>query len=267
MAILRKSIGFGFVLLAILGLILCVGGIIGIWLGQGRVDAVNAAVFDTAEEALTFVNSKLHRMKKAVDASRQRISGISRIAKRLHKSEADVKKECEPVLQALEHICQELKSAKSFLDSGQAVASGVSRVSDAVARSDFAASRHESTGVAIALELKQFADAVAEALAKLQGVRSEIIELRDTGKLARDLTVGVLARVADLDGRLERLATRIESLETRVTIAQGTCAALGKRLERWIVFAAVATSAILAWFGASQTVMMAYGWRQMKVRR
>jgi chromosome segregation ATPase len=264
MAILKRSLGFGGLLLAVLGLLVCVGGIIGVHVAKTRVDAVGAAVFETADDALAFVDTKLDRVKQVVETSRKRVSGVSRIAERLRKAEADARKECEPALQTLDEVYQELKSAESWLDSSHAVASGISRVSEAVAQSEFAASRQDSKGVAVALEIQQFAEAVADALAKLQAMRSELTELRDTGKLARDIAVGILARVAALDRKLADLAARIEKLDARVTRTKESCNDLDQKFGWWTALAAVMATAILAWFGISQIVMMAYGWRLVR---
>jgi hypothetical protein len=261
MAILKRLIGFCTLLLAVLGMLLCVGGIIGVWAGKSRVDAVGTAVFGTADEALAFVDIKLDRVKQIVEKSRDRVGGISRIAGRLKDAEAEATKDCVPLLQALDEVYQDLKSAESWLDSSRAAASGVSRVFEAVASSDFAASRQESKGMAIALELQQFADAVADTLARLQVMRLELVELRDTGKLARDIAVRILARVADLDGRLANMAARIENLDARVATTRASCADFADRLPRWTIVAAVMATVILVWFGISQTVMVAYGWR------
>ena len=266
MAILKRSIGLGTVLLALIGLLLCIGVTIGVWLVKNRVDAVGTAVFGTADDAFAFVDTKLDRVKQVVEKSRQRVSGISRIAERLKNAEADARKDCEPLLQALDEVYQELKSAESWLDSSQAVASGVSRVSEAMASSDFAASRQDSVGVALALELHDFADTVADALARLQAMRSQLIELRDSGKLARDIAAGIIARLADLDGKLANMVARIEKLDARVGATKARCSDLGQKFSWWIVFGAVMVSAVLLWFGFSQVVMMGYGWRIMRDR-
>ena len=263
----RRLAGHGTLLLATLGLFLCIGGIVGAWVGKSRVDAVGTAMFETADDALGFVDTKLDRVKQVLERSRHRVSDMSRIAERLKNAEANARKEYEPLLQTMEEVYQELKSAESWVDSSHAVASGIGRVSEAVTSSDFAASRQESIGVAVALELQQFADAVADALAKLQAMRLELIELRDTGKLARDIAVGILARVADLDGKLANLAARIEKLDARVATTKVSCADLGQRFARWTIVAAVVASVILVWFGISQIVMMAYGWRLRKWKR
>jgi len=261
MAIVRKSIGLGTLLFAVLGLLLCVGGIVGVWMGKNRVDAIGTAVFGAADDAFGFVDIKLDRVKQVVARSRQQVSGMSRIAERLKNAEANVRKECEPLLQAVDEVFQELKSAESWLDSSHAVASGVSRVSEAVVSSDFAASRRDSVGVAVAVELQEFADTVIDALAKLQATRLELIELRDTGKLAREIAVAILVRLADLDGRLANMDARIEKLDARVGVTRESCADFGRRFRWWTTVTTVIVTFILAWFGISQIVMMGHGRR------
>jgi hypothetical protein len=261
MAIVRRLIGFGTLLLAVLGLLLCAGGIIGTWAVKSRVDVISTAVFETADDALAFVDTKLDRVKQIVERSRHRVSGISRTAQRLRNAEADARKECEPLLQALDEVYQELKSAESWLDSSHAIASGVSRVSEAVASSDFAASRQDSIGVAVALELQQSADALADLLARLQALRFQLIELRDTGKFARDIVVGIIAWVADLEEKLANLVARLENLDARVATTRISCDEFGQRFRWRTAVVAAMVTVILMWFGISQIAMLGYGWR------
>ena len=261
MNIVRRLAGHGTLLLAVLGLFLCIVGIVGVWVGKSRVDPFGTAVFGTADEALGFVDIKLDRVKQVLERSRHRVSDMSKIAERLNSAEANARKECEPLLKTLEEVYQELKSAESWLDSSQALASGVSRVSEAVVSSDYAASHQESVGLTVARQLQACADALTDAIAKLQAIRVELIELRDTGKLARKAAVGIIARVADLDGKLASMCARIEKLDARVATTRASCADLGQRFRWWTLVAAVVVTVILAWFGISQIVMMGCGWR------
>ena len=165
------------------------------------------------------------------------------------------------MLKTLEEVYQELKSAESWLDSSHALASGVSRVSEAVVSSEYAASHQESAALTIARQVQACADAVTDAIAKLQAIRVELIELRDTGKLARKAAVGIITRVADLDGKLATMCARIERLDARVATTRESCAGISQRFRCWTLVAAVVVTVILAWFGISQIVMMGCGWR------
>jgi chromosome segregation ATPase len=261
MTIVRRWAGRGTLLLAALGLLLCIAGIITVWVGKSRVDAVGTAVFGTADEALGFVDVKLDRVKQALERSRRRVSDMSRIASRLKSAEADAREECQPLLQTAEGVYQDLKSAESWLDSSHALASGVSRVSEALVSSDYAAAHQESAGVMVAREIQAFADAVTDALTKLQALRSELNELRDKGNVARKVAVGIIAHVADLDGRLARLCARIEKLDEKVSTTKASCAELQQTFCWRTLVAAVLVTVILVWFGISQIAMVHYGWR------
>lgn len=266
MKIVQRSAGLATLLLSVLGLLLCSAGIFGVWTGKSRLDALGAAVFGTADEALGFVGTKLDRVRQVLDESQQRVSGLSRIAERLRTAEADVSKECEPLLQTLDRVFDELKAAESWLDSSHAVARGVSRVSEAVVSSEYAASHQDSAGVAVAGKVQEVSDDLADSLAKLQAIRKELIELRDKGKLTRQIALGIIGRVADLDGRLASLSARIGDLNTKVATARTSCTALGKKVRWWTTIAAATLTAVVVWFGVSQIGMMIYGWQLARSR-
>ena len=173
------------------------------------------------------MNAKMDRVKKALDSSRQRVSWISKAAERLKDERTDARKESEPLLQALDEVFQQMKAAETWLDSCHAVASGVSRVSEAVVSSEYAASHEESAGIAIAKRMQEVSESVTEALAKLQSVRQELVNLRDTGKLARKVVVTIVAHVADLDGKLANISARLEKFDNKVTQTKASCAELG----------------------------------------
>ena len=234
------------------------------WMVKSRVAAVCTAAFSAADESLDFVNTKLDRVKQTLAKSRQRVGGISRAAERLRNEKANARKESEPLLQALDEVFQQLKVAESWLDSCHAVVSGVSRVSEAVASSEYAASHEESAGVAIAQRMQELSESVEDVLAKLQAVRRELIQMRDTGRVAREVAASVVAHVADLDGKLANVSARIEKVDAKVERTKASCADLGMKIERCISISAVVLTILLVWFGISQIGMTGRGWRLMQ---
>jgi phage shock protein A len=267
MTITRFSIGSGTVLLSILGLLLCLAGIVGVWMVKERVEAVGNAICAAADESLVFVDAKIDRVKEELDKSRQRVSGISKLAERLRDEKADARKEAEPLLQSLNEVFEQLKAAESWLESSLAAAQGVSRVSQAVVSSQYAAAHEGSTGVEIAQRVQEASEKVAEALATLQVVRREIVHLRDTGKLVREVAARVIARVADLDGRLATISARLEKFDTKVANTKASIGNLQRRIHWWIAVTAVAITVLSAWFGISQIGMMCHGYRTAIPRR
>ncbi len=183
---------------------------------------------------------------------------------RLRDEKADAKKDSEPLLQALDEVFQQLETAESWLDSSHAVASGVSKVSEAVVSSKYAASHEDWAGIVIAQRTQELSESVVEILAKLQVVRQKLIDLRDTGKLVREVVATVVALVADLDGKLANVSAHLEKFGNKVIETKASVEALHHRLHWWLVFSVVALTLLMAWFAISQIGMMGHGWRFMR---
>lgn len=266
MSLVRRSAGLGSILLSVLGLLVCIAGMVGVWAAKSRVDRVGDALFGAADETLAFVEVKLDRVQQALAKSQQRLAGVSTLAERLKNAEVDVRQACEPLLQALNAAFDELKSAESWLESGHAVANQIRRISEAVGSSEYATARQDSSGATVASRVQESSEAVAEMLARLQAMRQELMELRNRGKLTREAAVGTAARVADLDGRLAILSARIGKLESQVETTRAASGNLRQRVRQWIALAIVSVTGVLLWFGISQIGMMRFGWRLARAR-
>lgn len=272
MTLLRRSAGLGAVLLSILGLLLCLAGVAGVWTARGRADRLVAASFDTADDAFDFMDTRLTRVRQSLGRSRERAGGLSKLAERLTaaapdaEADADVPAEGEPLRQAIDAAYRELQSAEQWLDASEAVARGVHRVAESVAASRADASSPESSAGVSAQKVAEFSADVADAIARLEVIRQGLIDLRDKRTLARAFAARTIARVAELDERLANLSARIGAFQSRVAAARGSCAELGRRIQWWVAFAAVVITLVLLWFAASQIGMAVHGWRWLSPR-
>ena len=267
MSIVRFSIGGGAILLSMVGLLACLAGIVGVWILRGKVEAVGTALFSAADESLVFVHAKVAQVQQALQNSRQRVHGIAQVAERLQEARADSQKELEPLLQVLEEVHQQVQAAGSWLDSCRAVAQGVSRVSEAVVSSEYAAEHAESTGVALAQRVQEASATVVEVLARLQTLRQELLALREKGQLVRVVATSIIARVADLDGGLANVAARIETLGAMAAGARASIGEVQRRLHWRALVAAAAISVLLAWFGLGQISVLGRGWQVIQDER
>ena len=260
MIIIRRSAGVGAVLLSVLGLLLCIGVAAGVWVGKRQVNGLNAALFGTADEAFAFMETRLDRVQQALVASRQRVGGVSRLAEQLKTAGGDGRGELQPLVQTLDDAFEKLKAAENGLDSTEAIARGVNRMSDAIATSRAAGSDDESAGVN-ARRIAEFSASVADALARLQAMRQELIDLRESGQLARDVAAAIITRAAELDERLGSVSARIDRFSAEVAAARDSSVDLGRRIHWWTTFAALMLALVALWFAISQVAMIKHGWR------
>lgn len=261
---IRRATGFATILLSILGLALCITSAAGVWLGKSRVDALSAALFGTADDAFAFIETRLDRVNQALDKSRQRVTGLSSVAERMNTTEAgaDVRAEFQPLL---DEVYSELQAAEHWLDPLQAVAGGVNKVSEAMVMSQTAGSiarddDGESADVT-AKKVAEFSAGVADALARVQAMRQELIDHRENRTLAREFAAAMITRVGELDARLANVSASIDAFKVRVSTARASSLDLGRRVHWWIVVATVTLTLVALWFGVSQIGMMKRGLR------
>lgn len=131
MTIMRRSAGWGVILLSACGVFVCGALNIGVWAGKSRVDPIVVAVFGTTDEALGFVGGKLELARQALDKSQERVSGLSRIVERIKNADAQSIREYDPLLQSIDEVFNELKAAESWLESGWKRACGLRRQNSA----------------------------------------------------------------------------------------------------------------------------------------
>jgi len=112
MTIARRSLGFGALLLSILGLTVCLVVIVGVWMVKSRVEAVSDAALEAADQSLAFVNDKLGRVEEILKRGQQPVILLSTAAERLERQEPEAKEEVTSLLRQLDDtVFQELESA------------------------------------------------------------------------------------------------------------------------------------------------------------
>lgn len=260
MTTIRRSVGVGAILMAFLGLLLCTAGIAGVWVGKSYLDPMNDALFATADEAFEFMETRLHRVQQTLNKSRERVRDISVRAGRLKTMKAEASIEFVPLFQTLDELLDDLTSAEQWLDASQAIARGVNRVSETVASSETADLREKSDGLT-ARKVEEFSAAVVDAIARLELVRQEFIDVRDKGELARRTAATVIIRLTDLDERLGQVSARILKFNAKVSATRASSVELGQRIHWWTAFATVMLVLVMFWFAISQIGMMKHGWR------
>jgi methyl-accepting chemotaxis protein len=257
---IRRSAGLGIILLASVMLILCLAGIVGVWLAKSRVDAIGDSIFKAADISLAFMDEKLDRIENVFKNGEGRIGLISNAVDHLPEKGTEIKTETVSLLKSLdEEVFEPLKTAETWIDSTRAVAVGVGKVSEAVAISEYAATHKESMGVEIAERLQSCSESLIEILATLEEVRQRLIDIRDDVASARRIAASVVARLAQIETRMANLCKRIESVHARIIEMKGAVSDLSDGFRWWTMLAGVLLSLLLAWFAASQIGMIVHG--------
>jgi ABC-type transporter Mla subunit MlaD len=96
------------IVLSIVGIVLCVGGIIGTWIVEDRLTRITGSLLSSAEEMLQTLGNGLDRVDTTVQEARDSIADIERLAKGL----GDKAKNSNLILVAIEQALSEREFPK-----------------------------------------------------------------------------------------------------------------------------------------------------------
>lgn len=258
---IRRSAGLGIILLASVMLILCLAGIVVVWLAKSHVDAIGDGIFKAADNSLEFMDEKLDRIENAFQNGNRRIGLISKAVNHLPEKGAEIKAETISLLKSLdEEVFEPLKTAETWLDSARALAVGMGKVFEAVVTSEYAATHKDSMGVEIAERLQSCSGSLVEILTMLQDVRQGLMDIRDDAASARRIAARIVARLVQIETRMADLGRRIEGVHTRIIEMKGAVSDFRDGFKWWTMLGAVLLNLLLAWFAASQIGMIVHGW-------
>ena len=264
---IRLSTGLVIIILASVMLILCLAGVFGVWLAKSRVDVIGDGLYQAAGNSLEFMDKKLDRIENAFNNSHRQIGLLSNAVNHLPEKESEIKTATISLLKTLdEEVFEPLKTAETWIDSTQAVAVGVGKVSEAVVTSEYATAHKDSIGIEMAERLQNCSESVVEILTTLQEVRQRLIDIRDDVASARRIAARIVARLAQIETRMANLSKRIERLHARIIEMKGEVSNLRDGLHWWTMLGAALLSLFLIWFAVSQIGMIVHGWPLVRRR-
>ncbi len=245
--IIRRSAAAAGLVLAIVGLLVCLAGIGGTWLAKARAQSAAAGVFTAADDALEFIHVRVVRVKARIDASAPRVRGLADWGQRLQAIEldADLKDALDSLREYLDSVGAELAAAERTLDPVGAVAGVVEAAATAMA----------ATSVRAA-DVAELAGDVGTAAARLGALRARLLDARERRLLMREFAAACIAEAADLDTRLANLSSRIDQFAARAADARTASADTGTRVQWWIGVGAVILIGAFRWFAASQVCVL-----------
>jgi hypothetical protein len=137
---IRRSTGLGIILLSSVVMIMCIAGIVGVWLAKNHVDAIGDDLSKAADNSLEFMDEKLDRIENIFKNGNRRIGLLSNAVNHLPEKGVEIKTDITSLLKSLdEEVFEPLKNAETWIDSTHAVAVGVGKVSEAVVTSEIQA--------------------------------------------------------------------------------------------------------------------------------
>jgi hypothetical protein len=245
--VIRRLLAIVFVLLSLVGLAVCVAGIVGAWWVQQPLLQKATRAFDVAGRALDVTDHTLDLITAGLDRTREDLSTIK--SKYAAMSKDDMKPDVNQRMISrvlADQLGPKMKQVRQAVD----IATEAS-----VVMNSFLAGLNDLPKTAVgSLDLNRLGQ-VRDSLSDVTHTSLRLSDLLNQGSAAADDrdVAAATGRIAEV---LDRITTVITELHERVGKAQSDVAEVKPRTMEWIHKGPTVVSVVLGWFALSQVIVL-----------
>ena len=248
------------IILSIVGIVLCVGGIIGTWIAEDRLTRITVNLLSSAEEMLQTVGNGLDRVNTDLQDARDGISDIERLAKGL----SDKAKNTNLILVAVEQALDGREFPK--LQRAQTTVQGL--VESIVTFNKTLEAVNSIPGVQVPTLTKSLNATQDRIGAALQPVDDLVTKINQMKSGVVDASVEIVTTyTTKVDTILKTVDGEVQDYLAQVRKLEGMVSAVKARLPFYFTMGAIAITLALLLFLWGQARLFVYGltvWRAVK---
>jgi hypothetical protein len=248
----KKIFAVVIIALSILGIVLCVGGILGTWIVEDRLSRAVVSLLSSAEEVLQVTANGLNRISTDIQDVRDGVANIDRIAKGI----GDKVKDTNLILAALEQAV----SGREFPRIQRALATVQGLTESVIAFNRTLEAVNSIPGIEVPTmsnTLRNISDRIDAAVQALQDLADGITQMK-TGVV--DATVDFFTTyTAKIETVLKTVQADVQSYLAQVQRIQAAVTAVKARVPVYFAIAALAITLALLLFLWGQARLLIYG--------
>jgi uncharacterized coiled-coil DUF342 family protein len=260
----NRLVGLGLAALGVAGIVVCLAGIVGVWLAASRLQRVNSEVFGKLDQLVAQVD---HRADQARDAVGDTRDLVDELKQTLRDSASDLVAERVASRPEIDNLEQRLASAMERAEGLVELSTSTAELIEQllVSLGDFASNRdlnlrHSTELVASIQSARQSLVNASKQLSDVQGRLAEIRQKRnveDNLPQIIKLSLGIVAKLDVVQDQLAAFRGRLDERKVRLNQSQN-------RLSAWIFGGQCLFLLLIAWAGAGQYCLLVYGWWMLR---
>jgi hypothetical protein len=263
---LKQSVGLLVAVLAAIGTVACLAGVLGVWTVRARVDEAVERIVVRVDGVLTRLEDGARQTKEIVaevhESARQFNARVQQRVAELRGVPTD---EAADIDQIERQLYARIQRAADLIALMQAGADLIEQMLQML----------ESAAVLVKRESQAREDLLAT-------IRAGYEEIQRTVKLVDDVSqcVEQLEESADIEENARRITTLSERLDASLTTISGVAAdfetgiadlradvgGLGNDVRRWLMISATIATLLLVWLAVAQLSLAWHGWKLFRRR-
>ena len=264
MTLLKRILSFLALTLGVLGTIVCLALIIGVWLVNAKLSATTQDLFGQVNDTLAEIRERVPPAQERFEAAKITVQDIEHTLREWTKKEVGQQlSERLELSERTERLASSVQQADQWLEMSEAALELIQRVLSASRPSEV--DKGKSVGALLEeiatlrtqlSEIEDFANAVHERTTP-GGDRKSI---RERIEQAAQLAVRAAATLGLIEAGLEELDTKLYQ-------AQLDLQELESSTLRWILIATLVITLLVLWMLAGQFSLCRWAWQGLRSRR
>lgn len=260
MRVARSLTGLLLTALGLIGIVICLAGIGGVWIGASRLQQVNATVFDDVQRVVALVDQKAERAGEAAGSTRDLADELRETLRESVREAAETHMVSAPEVDDLrQRMAAAMKDAEGLLELSASAAEMFEQVAGSIDSLSMGQRNLSETSAQLLTTIRSTQDAMADASDRLANVGRRLDEIRqnrDAENNAEQIAQLSLAIVSRLDAVQQQLA----SFRERLDEVSNRLSRLRDRIETWIFLGQLVLLFLMFWIGAGQYCLLVKGW-------
>jgi hypothetical protein len=262
----KRLTGLVLVILGAIGSVVCLAGVVGVWIVGSRVQQVNSELFRQADELVVQVDRRVVQSRDAVVWTREQaddlLQALRDSAKDLLFAERvaslpeidDLERRLVSAMERADGLIQVSVSTAELIEQLLATIGVIASARNVELKKDTS----ELTAT-----IRSTRESLANASERLAGVQRGLAEIRQKRevdvhlKQIAKLSLGIVAKLDIVQEQLATLRNRLEETRSRLGQLQG-------KIRLWVFAGQCLIVLLILWFGAAQYCLLLQGWRVLR---
>ena len=251
-------------MLGVIGMVVCLAGIVCVWFAASHLQRVNSDVFGKLDQLVVQVDRRAEQARNAVGETRDLADELKQT---LRDSATDLVAERVASLPEIDNLERRLASAMERADGlVQLSTSSMELIEELlVALGDFAFERNVNVrdSTELMASIQSTRESLANASERLSDIQGHLAQIRQKRAVAENLpqimklSLGIVAKLDVVQDQIAAFRGRLN--KTKIRLRQ-----LQNRLRTWIFGGQCLILLLIAWAGAGQYCLLAHGWRMLR---
>ena len=266
MRLFKRLAGVLATLLGGVGVLVCLVGLVAVWVARARVDAAISTIVERIDVALSTVEQRAQQANERIDNTRDDVDRLNQRVQLRMAELQDVPAEQAADIDEIERqVYARLQLSTDWIEFMRSSMELVDQFLQTLNSTALIVQGEPSTLAGVMTALRASHEEIQETSRLADALRVQLKGIRAQGDVeARAEQIETLS--SRIDASLERVQQLGDKFETAIGETRTGAAELGSRIHRRILIATITANLLLIWLALSQACLAVRGWHFVRPR-